>query len=98
MKKTCATAVVVMLLLGTGTALAATSAAPAPGAPEVAPAALPAGDAPALLRRAVDLLERIWRTMAGLAESSQDVDRREQRTVRSVLIAPPGTQNVGGQE
>ena len=96
MKKILGTLVVVALVLGSSSALAAP--ARTSKALEVRQAADRANEGPTFIRTAMDLLEKAQRALQSIIASRDDLDRQKPRIEEQIAIGPAIVKNVGGSE
>ncbi len=96
MKKILGTLVVVALVLGSSSALAAP--ARTSKALEVRQVADRANEGPTFIRTAMDLLEKAQRALQSIMASRDDLDWQKPRIEEEITIGPAIVKNVGGQE
>ncbi len=95
MKKILGTLVVVALVLGSSSALAAPAQS---RAMEVRQTADRANEGPSFIRTAIDLLERAQRALQSIIASRDDLELEKPRIEEEITIGPAIVSNVGGQE
>ena len=96
MKKILGTLVVVALILGSSSALAAP--ARTSKAMEVRQAADRANEGPMFIRAAIDFLEKAQKALQSIIASRDDIDREKPRIEEEITIGPAIVKNVGGSE